>query len=122
MIYMLYGIMTTVVNWGVYCALEFAQVDLNVCNVASWGASLIFAYVTNKFFVFKSRSRRFWHEFGLFFGARSLTGILELGLFPVLLQMDNHTLFGIEGFVAKILVCIVVVILNYFFSKWIIFK
>lgn len=122
MVYMLYGTMTVVVNWGVYCLLEFFGLELNVCNAASWLASVLFAYVTNKFFVFKPTGKSFWREFGMFFSARLLTGVLELGLFPVLLQMDYHALFGIEGFVPKILVGTIVMILNYFFSKWIIFK
>lgn len=122
LIYMLFGLLTTVVNWGTYCILEYFHVDLNVCNVVSWFAAVIFTFFTNKFFVFKPTGKGIWREFCLFFGARTLTGVLELGLFPVFLHLETRPLFGIAGFMPKISVCMIAVVLNYFCSKWIIFK
>ena len=89
-------------------------------------AAVIFAFVTNKIWVFESKS---WKpsvalkEFWLFVAARLITGVLEWFGVPLLVAIGlNQPLFGIDGFVAKILVSVIVIILNYVFSKLIIFK
>lgn len=139
--YLFWGVMTTIVSWGSYSifALLFQKqetvkdvLDLNmsltvlIANVLSWLCAFLFAYVTNKLWVFHSKS---WNlkvvlpEFGKFFSARALTGIFEIIAVPFLVGIGlNQTIFGIEGMVAKILVSVLVVLLNYVFSKVFIFK
>ena len=59
----------------------------------------------------------------MFLGARIFSGIFEIGLFPVLLWMGlNQAIFGIEGMVAKVVISVLVIVLNYVFSKLLIFK
>ena len=81
--------------------------------------SVLVAYITNKLFVFQSHVRGFLalaKEVGLFFGARLLSfGVDELGIW---LMVD---VAHISGLVSKIAMNVIVLILNYIFSKWFIF-
>ena len=62
-------------------------------------------------------------EFTKFLSARILTGVLEMAGVPLLVSLGlSVAIFGIEGAVAKIIVTIAVIILNYVFSKLFIFK
>ncbi len=139
--YLFWGGMTTIVSWGSYSlfavlfknqismielfGMEMSVVVL-VSNILSWVCAFLFAFVTNKLWVFKSKS---WKaevclpEFGKFFSARALTGVMEIVLVPLMVSLGlDQTIFGIEGMVAKVIVSVAVVILNYVFSKLFIFK
>lgn len=132
--YLIFGVLTTVVSWGSYAIFERvfkdAIVDTNVlvavANVLSWVVAVLFAYVTNKLFVFESKSFKpttLFKELGLFVGSRLASGAVEWVGVPFLVWVGlNQTVFGIEGMVAKVLVSIIVVILNYILSKLIVFK
>lgn len=139
--YLFWGVMTTVVSWGTYSifALLFqgmeSDIDLFdlkmslvvlIANVLSWVLAILFAFVTNKIWVFQSKS---WNrqivlpEFGKFVSARAVTGVLEIVLVPLLVGIGlNQTILGIEGMAAKVIVSVLVVVLNYIFSKLFIFK
>lgn len=134
--YLIMGVATTAVNWVSYSVLALIMhtnatifgldVDILVANVTSWTIAVIFAYVTNKIFVFRSYS---WErklvvkEATMFISARLATGFLEWFGVPALVKWGlDQSLFGIKGSVSKITVSIVVVLLNYVFSKLIIFK
>lgn len=89
-------------------------------NLIAWVVGVIFAFVTNKLFVFESKS---WKpavagkEFAGFVGARVFSlGVEMLGMFVMV------TLLTWNEFIAKIIVGIAVIILNYIFSKLLIFK
>lgn len=132
--YLIFGVLTTVVSWGSYAIFEMifkpSIVDTNVlvavANVLSWVAAVLFAYITNKLFVFESKSFKpttVFKEMGLFVGSRLASGALEWVGVPFLVWIGlNQTIFGIEGMLAKVLVSIIVVILNYILSKLIVFK
>lgn len=132
--YLIFGVLTTVVSWGSYAIFEMtfkdAIVDTNVlvavANVLSWVVAVLFAYITNKFFVFESKSFRptvVFKEIGLFVGSRLISGAVEWIGVPFLVWVGlNQTIFGVEGMVAKVLVSVIVVILNYILSKLIVFK
>lgn len=125
-IYIIFGVITTMVNWFVYSTIIFlTEIDMALCNVIAWFVSVLFAYVTNKVFVFKSNKwnlKILCNEVGLFFSARIVTGIIEIGGLPLLFHLGiKRAVFGIEGFVAKIFISIIVVILNYILSKLIVF-
>lgn len=132
--YLIFGVLTTVVSWGSYAlferAFKGAIVDVNilvaVANVLSWVAAVLFAYITNKLFVFESKSFKptdVCKELGLFVGSRLVSGALEWIGVPLLVWLGlNQTIFGFEGMLAKVLVSIIVVILNYILSKLIVFK
>ena len=138
--YLFWGVLTTVVSWGTYSvfallfasASDFSLFGLQIspavlgANLLSWICAVLFAFITNKIFVFRSRSFKgsiLWPELWKFISARLVTGILEIIAVPLLegLGLDIQ-LFGIEGSLAKIIVSVVIVILNYVFSKLFVFK
>ena len=124
--YLLFGGMTTVVSWGTYSLFVKAiGMSVGVGNVLSWICDVLFAFVTNKLFVFESKT---WQpatalrEFVSFIGARLATGAIEwIGVPYFSTHGLTHPLFGVKGLLAKIVVSIVVIILNYVFSKFLVF-
>ncbi|MBQ5592500.1 MAG: GtrA family protein [Clostridia bacterium] len=127
--YLLFGVLTTVVNL-ITLAVFNRFVDIMVSNVIAWLAAVIFAYVTNKLFVFESKSWKpavLAKEIPSFAGARVLTlGIEELGLLVMIkwLHLDVPLTIGPVGgeFIIKAILAVIVVLLNYIFSKLLIFK
>lgn len=125
--YLIFGVATTVVNWVVYGSLmQIPDMSMTFANAIAWVVAVLFAFVTNKWFVFESKNvelQALIKEFGMFVGARVITGILEIVGLPLLYYLGmRQSIFGIEGFFAKIVVSVLVVILNYVFSKILIFK
>ena len=127
-LYLFYGVLTTVVNYVafyLFYSVFFHQKASVVANVIAFIFAVTFAYITNKLFVFESKS---WvpkvaaREFVSFVVSRLATGVIEwfgpLLLFKIGLDQD---LFGVKGFVAKIVCSVLVVILNYVFSKLLVF-
>lgn len=138
--YLFWGVMTTVISWGTYSifAILFAGLTMEfhifklqmplvvlLANVLSWLCAMTFAFVTNKLWVFRSKSWEknvFLPELGKFVSARAVTGIMEIVGVPLLVGLGlNQSIFGIEGIVAKVLMSVIVVLLNYVFSKLFIF-
>lgn len=131
--YLFWGAATTVVSWGTY-ALFFrilgrilaASAAITAANILSWLCAVLFAFVANKQWVFRSKSwkrRVLWPEFMKFVSSRIVTGILEIAGVPLLVKMGfDFKLVGIDGMPAKILVSVIVVILNYFFGKFLVFR
>ena len=140
--YLIMGGGTTVVNWVVYSLMVMfchpgnnltgplhisaSTIDVFVANVVSWVLAVTFAYITNKLFVFESYS---WNpkfvlkELSLFLSARIATGLIEIFGVPFLVSHGfNQAIFGLEGSVCKITMSFLVVLLNYVFSKLVIFK
>ena len=125
--YLFWGGCTTLVNWISYSiCVKYLGTPILAANAISWILAVIFAFVTNKWFVFHSKSWEpdvFLKELGLFFSARIVTGVFEIVAVPLLVRLGlDQAIFGVDGAVAKILVSVVVVILNYVFSKLFIFK
>lgn len=134
--YLIFGVLSTVVSWGTYALFtklipsfsisSFEITTVMTSNVLSWVCAVIFAYITNKLFVFNSKSwapQTALKEFALFISSRLITGVLEWVGVPLLVSLGlGQTIFGIEGMLSKVLVSIIVVILNYVFSKLLIFK
>ena len=125
--YLFFGGATTLVNWCVYGLLmHFTGFPITGSNSIAWLAAVVFAFIVNKLWVFKSKS---WYpplvlrEGSLFLGARIVSGLLEIAGVPILYHLGfNYPLFNIEGFAAKMTVSVIVIILNYIFSKLIIFR
>ncbi|MDD7194363.1 MAG: GtrA family protein [Clostridiaceae bacterium] len=107
-------------GWEKALALLGSGTDYLDATVIAWTVAVIFAFVTNKLIVFESKS---WKpavagkEFIGFIGARLFSLLVEL-----LCMFIMVTLLHWNEFVAKVIVQIIVVILNYVFSKLIIFK
>ena len=119
--YIFFGVCTTVVNIAVFQACT-ALLHWNwaVSNVLAWVLSVLFAFVTNKLFVFQSKksgSKRFIWEAVTFFAARVLSlGIDMAGMWLLLDCLGVNRLFS------KIIMNVVVIIVNYILSKFIIFR
>lgn len=120
--YLVFGGLATIVNFvSYYLFARILQIDEIVSSVLSWFCSVLFAYVTNKLFVFESRKDtkiEVLKEMVIFFLARIVSGILcDVGTFALMVKV-----FKINDIVAKLLTQVMVVIVNYIFSKLIIFK
>ncbi len=134
--YLIFGVLTTVVSWLSYALFtkiipnfsigKFAVSTVVLSNVLSWICAVLFAFVTNKLWVFDSKKwtpKLVLKELWLFVAARLLTGVVEWVGVPLLVLMGlDQTIFNIEGMWAKIIVSVIVVILNYVFSKLIVFR
>ncbi|MCD8117737.1 MAG: GtrA family protein [Oscillospiraceae bacterium] len=125
--YLIFGGLTTLVSLGTY-ALFVGGLGLPVTggNVLSWICAVAFAFVTNKLWVFRSERRGLaaWLlEAVKFVAGRLATGAVELFGLPLLMHLGlDQTILGIEGAAAKVVVTVVVIILNYFISKFIVFR
>ena len=119
--YLIFGVLTTVVNYLVYLPLyNLLGISAAVSNIIAWVAAVAFAYVTNKPFVFKSHDwsmKTVLPELGKFVGCRAACGGLETAL--VFLTVD---VCGWDGNLWKLIISVVVVILNYVSSKLLVFR
>ena len=119
-LYGLFGLLTTLVNFGVFWAAEWVLRSYLVSNAVAWVAAVAFAYVVNKLFVFQSKSWKMaliTREILEFIGARVTSFLLEeLGLW---LLVDLARWGSIQ---AKVVLAVMVIVLNYFFSKFVIFR
>ncbi len=119
--YLFFGVLTTVVNYIVYLPLlNILHWPASVCNMIAWVAAVAFAYLTNKPFVFKSHD---WSrqtvipELTKFVSCRVASGAMETGI--LLVTVD---LLGWNGNLWKLATSVLVVVLNYVFSKLIVFR
>ena len=124
-LYIIFGAATTLVNWLSYTLLLFLF-SLTISNAVAWFISVLFAFVVNKLYVFERKETSVTEtakELLLFFLARIATGVIEIFGLPLLVYIGlNQEIFGIEGAVAKIIISVFVIIANYIFSKFIIFR
>lgn len=118
--YIIAGGMTTAVNFAVFALfVEIFGISVTVSNIISVAAAVIFAYIVNKLYVFRSRCpdmQALAKEFLKFVSARLLTMIAEVG--GVLLLVD---VMGMHAFTGKLLTQIIVVAGNYFISRLLVF-
>ena len=120
--YLVFGGLSTVVNFVSYFIFaRIVSIEQVTSSGLSWFCAVLFAYITNKLFVFESKTNNkkdFFKEIVSFFACRVLSGILcDVGTFALMINV-----FGINDIIAKIVTQIMVIILNYVFSKVIIFK
>ena len=119
--YLIFGVLTTVVNYIVYLPLlNILQLSAALSNVIAWAAAVAFAYVTNKPFVFKSHDwslRTVIPELSKFVSCRVASGAMETAIIFVAVDM-----LGRNGNIWKLVTSVLVVILNYVFSKLIVFR
>lgn len=119
------GVCTTAVNYVLFWLLCYKLgVELNVANAIAIVASVVFAYITNKLFVFRSHvsgAGALAREAVSFFASRAFTAVLE---WAVMFAVDKFV--GLEdslwGMVTKVAINVVVLILNFVFSQFFVFK
>lgn len=119
--YLIFGVCTTVVNIiGYYVCTRCFGLSTTISTAIAWVLAVIFAYITNKQFVFESRS---WardvlmKELASFFLCRAATGIID-----IIIMYVGVDLAGLNDVAIKMLSNVIVIILNYVASKIMIFK
>lgn len=125
--YMIFGTLTAIVNLVVKYLLLFTILDpsngfqLQVAIVTSWIASVLFAYITNRKYVFVSKNKNLLKEFISFVTGRLTTLLIEMFImwfFVTYLKLNSDSQVIIFTLVAQVFV----IIGNYIFSKLIVFK
>ena len=119
--YLFFGALTTAVNYIVYLpCYNWLGLSAAVSNVIAWVVAVVFAFLTNKPFVFKSHdwsAKVLWPELTKFVGCRIGSGVLE----TVIIFITVDTLAW-NGNWMKLITSVLVVILNYFGSKLLVFR
>ena len=121
--YLIFGVLTTIVALGTYyiCASTFLDVrnpfELQIANVISWILAVVFAYLTNRKYVFESNNPNKIKEFIKFTSSRFITLILDM-----LIMFLGVTLLKYNDKIVKIISQIFVILGNYIFSKLFVFK
>ncbi len=138
-LYFIFGIGTTLVNLLVFFLLKrngMTDTDLGytLASAISWVAAVLFAFVTNKIWVFQSKTTKLREVVGeacKFVGGRMFSGIFEI-ILPTFVAhiLGEGISFNVFGFdivldsqwEAKIVVTVLVILINYLVSKWFVFK
>ena len=118
-IYTIFGVLTTVVDYVAFSIFHYGiQVNEIISNTIAWALAVAFAYITNKLYVFESKSfniKTLAKEIPSFVLAR----VFSLVVTNVFLLFAAH--IGMNMLLAKALISIVVIVLNYIFSKLFVF-
>ncbi len=118
--YLIFGVLTTIVNQVTFEVCKFMGVNYVVSTIIAWVLAVAFAYITNKLFVFESKS---WEmslvlkEVSSFVACRLFSGACDLGFMVFTVEYIH-----INDSLAKLCSNVFVVIINYVFSKLFIFK
>lgn len=121
--YLIVGGLTTVVSIGSYYLLTITilnpnnDLELQIANVLSWIFSVTFAYFTNRKYVFKTKDKISIKEAGSFYLSRVSTLLIDMGMMFVFVSV-----LGFSDKIIKLIIQVIVVILNYIFSKLFVFK
>lgn len=119
--YLFFGVLTTILNIIIYKVFsDFFKVEYLISNIIAWFLSVLFAYITNKIYVFESKNlskKKLIIELFNFFYYRILSLVIEIIILYVAVSI-----LKIDDFIVKIFTNILIIILNYIFSKFLIFK
>ncbi len=121
--YLIIGVLTTVVSLLVYYILIYTifdpnkAIELQITNIISWVIAVTFAYFTNRKYVFMEKDNASIKEASSFYLSRVSTLLIDM-----LLMYVCVTLLHFNDKIIKLVVQVVVTILNYILSKFIVFK
>ena len=116
--YIIFGILTSIINIGTYLILtDVFHVYYVFSNIFAWILSVFFAYFTNRTWVFESENKNIIKEISRFYSARLFTGVIDTLLMIVFIDV-----LSLENTFSKLVTAVVIITLNYLFSKVIIFK
>ena len=121
--YLIIGGLTTLVSLAVYYGLTLTVLnpknglELQITNIISWIISVTFAYFANRKYVFKQRNKANFKEALQFYLSRVSTLIIDMVLMYVFV-----TKMSFNDKIIKIIVQVIVIVLNYIFSKFFVFK
>lgn len=121
LIYLIFGVLTTVVNYIVYLpCYNILCLSASVSNMIAWAVAVAFAYLTNKPFVFRSHdwsAKTVVPELTKFVGSRVASGLLE----TLIIFVTVDCLLW-NGNIMKLATSVLVVLLNYVASKLLVFR
>lgn len=119
--YLVFGVLTTVVNYAVYLPVyNLTGVSASVSNILAWVVAVAFAFLTNKPFVFRSHdwsAKTVIPELTKFVSCRVASGAME-----TLILLVTVDLLHWNGNLWKLFTQVLVVVLNYFGSKLLVFR
>lgn len=118
--YGIFGVLTTIVNIGIQSLLVFQGLEENISNIIAIVIAVLFAYFTNRKLVFNSTANTFQEklrEFYRFIIGRAFTMVIEALGFPLLFNV-----IGLPNLISKLIITVLVIILNFFISKFFAFK
>ena len=120
LVYLIFGVLTTVVDFLIYFpCFNLLHIPATASNVIAWAGAVIFAYLTNKPFVFHSGDwslKTVAPELAKFVGTRIGSMLIQTGI--IFVTVD---LLHIDGNLMKILTSVIVIVLNYVGSKFLVF-
>ena len=120
-LYLFFGVCTTAINTISYAILhEYLHIANIVSTLIAWFVAVVFAFFTNKIYVFESKRPSIsekLREFGSFFGCRILTGVLDVVIMAVAVDYLKW-----NSLIWKLISNIIVTIANFVASKFFIFK
>lgn len=121
LLYLVFGGLTTMVDFVIYVLLtDVLLINYLVSNIFAFTGAVIFAFFTNKLYVFKSHSfetMKLLYEMVTFVGARLFSLAVNMIILYVFVEW-----VGIDDLIVKIGAAVVVVLMNYGISKWLVFK
>ena len=120
--YLIFGVLTTLTDWISYGVMtRYGNVDYRVATAGAWAGAVLFAFVTNKLFVFQSRNLspgKVWEEWIPFVTCRVATGLFTLA--AMMAMVDG---IGIQqDLICKVVVSGISLVMNYVLSKWFVFR
>lgn len=120
-LYVIFGVFTTVVNVGTFYVLTtHLEFNENLANIIAIILAVVFAYITNRKMVFNSTASNFkqvFFEMCKFFSARFFTMLVEFFGFMLLFDVLH-----IPNLISKLSITVLVIVLNFFLSKFFAFK
>lgn len=120
-LYIIFGVLTTVLNFLVYIVFTRGfEANFLISNAVAWLLAVIFAFVTNKIYVFNSTDyniKFIIKEFSEFTISRIFTGLLDIGLLYLFVSIIH-----MNDLISKIIIGIIITILNYVISKMYVFR
>ena len=121
--YLIVGVLTTVVSLVTYFIATRIfldptnKIELQIANVISWIFAVVFAYITNRIFVFKSKNRNILNEISKFIGSRITSLFMDMFIMFIVVSLLSQS-----DIIGKVISQVVVTIANYLLSKLFIFK
>lgn len=116
--YLFWGVATTAVNVLTYYLVRtYAMASVTVATLSAWFLSVLFAFLTNRAFVFHAQKGPFLKQLVLFYGSRVFSGIVDVLLMALLV-----TAWRLPELLSKLGVNVIVIILNYVMSLLLVFR
>ena len=127
-VYLIVGVLTTIVSWAAYGVSKFfldvetSAFQMQVAVIIRWVAGVLFAYVTNRKYVFMSKNPKIIREFISFTASRVITLFTDMFIMWLLPPILFGWKVPYSDWVATFISAVVVTVLNYVFSKLMVFR